>query len=810
MQRYYIHYIYILVFLFLAACSDSASIIEEKPEQRPEGAELTGIKAVIAGSSANMTRSSADEYNTDYVGRSTFINHDEMIITKFQRTTSHIQEYSYTNIFYKANSDLAWERTISDGYENKERIYWSDNASYHTFIGYSLPQDWKSKTGKWRTTSTTDGKPDVYHGQFDITTETTDDNNEIKYVDFTAIDGENGDFTLDQKTNQQIDLKGTRLKNEDLLLFYNTEQLADIGGLTTTLHYRHALASLRVIIDIREFAATDLTKDASTTISDLLVLNQPWKYKWIQSGSNTSEEDTDRPGWGVVNDMQPATESQAADPTVTIKAWQPRPQGEGTGSNKTFTLYSLIVPGEQTNFDMHYTVKYPDALDHSIIKSHTYGVHMDKILFKAGYCTTVRVSLNHRGEPINVGATFYNWDDVATPDKSNLQKVSTFLDTSTRADVTIAGDEKATIEDATWLYYEKDAEGNATESLKDIYGNDGTIEKPFTIKTARQLLSLCYEVNAPNTLNESKDSKGNPIRLDGSERSSLSFSGKYVKLEADLFLQPENTESKWTIEWPGIGTADKAFDGYFDGGNRIIKLLKGKPLFTNIGANAHIECLQLGDVIGLNNEGGCLAEVNYGIICGCQVFTNNNREIYRIWGCPNGHKMDNNTGYYCDYVVNTETKEKCNGPRPSSTSTDRYAGLICGVNNGTIFACKAQGDFNSAAQYTGGITGINNGSIVASIAIGKISSSYSGSGEKVFGGISAQNKTSTSVTTCFFDKDKMKDVTYVDLTVCGKSTTEMQKKTVVDALNTKIQNNSDNHFKTRNYTFHVGQYPRLH
>lgn len=749
MQRYYIHYIYILVFLFLAACSDSASIIEEKPEQRPEGAELTGIKAVIAGSSANMTRSSADEYNTDYVGRSTFINHDEMIITKFQRTTSHIQEYSYTNIFYKANSDLAWERTISDGYENKERIYWSDNASYHTFIGYSLPQAWKNdngilKSNKWtKTTGTT--SPDIYHGQFDR----SGTNNE--YVDFTAIDGENGDFTLDQKTNQQIDLKGTRLKNEDLLLFYNTEQLADIGGLTTTLHYRHALASLRVIIDIREFAATDQTKDASTTISDLLVLNQPWKYKWIQYGSNTSEEYTDRPGWGVVNDMQPATESQAADPTVTIKAWQPRPEGEGTGSNKTFTFYSLIVPGEQTDFDMHYTVKYPNALDHSIIESHTYGVHMDEILFKAGYCTTVRVSLNHRGEPINVGATFYNWDDVATPDKSNLQKVSTFLDTSNRADVTIAGDEKATIEDATWLYY------NGDNILVDIYGNDGSESSPFTIKTARQFLSFAYEVNNG-----------------GDNGAGRSFNGKYVKLEADLFLQKDLKSTD--ISWPGIGTADKQFNGYFDGGNRIIKLLKGKPLFTNIGANAHIETLQLEDVIGDINGGGCLAEVNNGTLCGCHVYAKNNKEIN---------------------LSSTST----------SASSETYSGFICGVNNGTIFACKTQGDFKSAAQYTGGITGKNEGTIVASIAIGNISSNYS---TPIYGGISAQNGTSSSVTTCFFDKDKMKGVTAGDMDTCGKTTTEMQKEGVVNALNEEIQKSSGEHFKTRNYTFHVGQYPRVH
>lgn len=771
MQRYYIHYIYILVFLFLAACSDSASIIEEKPEQRPEGAELTGIKAVIAGSSASMTRSSADEYNTDYVGRSTFINHDEMIITKFQRTTSYIQEYSYTNIFYTANENLAWERTISDGYENKERIYWSDNASYHTFIGYSLPHAWKDtdgslKSNKWtKTTGTT--SPDIYHGQFDITTETTDDNNEIKYVDFTAIDGENGDFTLDQKTNQQIDLKGTRLKNEDLLLFYNTEQLADIGGLTTTLHYRHALASLRVIIDIREFAATDQTKDASTTISDLLVLKQPWKYKWTQSGSNTSEEDTDLPGWGVVNDMQPATESQAADPTVTIKAWQPRPEGEGTGSNKTFTFYSLIVPGAQTKaingtgFDMHYTVKYPDALDHSIIKSHTYGVHMDAILFKAGYCTTVRVSLNHRGEPINVGATFYNWDDVATPDKSNLQKVSTFLDTSNRTDITIAGDSKATVEDATWLYY------NGDNILVDIYGNVGSESSPFTIKTARQFLSFAYEVNNG-----------------GDNGAGRSFNGKYVKLEADLFLQKDLKSTD--ISWPGIGVGDgKSFDGYFDGGNRIIKLLKGKPLFGNIGANAHIETLQLEDAIGPINGGGCLAEVNNGTLCGCHVYAKNNTII------------------------------------TLNSGSSSYSGFICGANNGTIFACKTQGDFKSAAQYTGGITGNNTGAIVASIAICNIGSTFSG--DKVFGGISAQNGTSSSITCCRFDKSIIKDVTPVDVNdgeVLGLTTTEMQKEQIVIDLNNAINSWSEAkyssdadkraHFKLRNYTFHVGQYPRLH
>lgn len=778
MQRNYIHYIYIFILLILGSCSDTTTaLVEPNPEQNDGSIELTGIKAAVYGTTASSTRSSADEYNTDYVGRSTFVADDEMIITKFERTQAALTHYSYKNIFYKSNSDLAWARTKGDGsngYETADRIYWSDNASYHTFIGYSLPQDWKNeartdRANKWTKTSLTD----VFHGQFSKSSD--------NYVDFTvngtftSANNFTGDFEKEAKTNLIVDKKGTRLKNEDLLLFYNTEQLADIGGMTTTLYYRHALASLRVIIDIREFAVSDGSQDAKTTIKDLLVLNQPWKYKWTQTGTNSNENDTD-PGWGVIND------TQTGDGLVTIKAWQPRPQGEGTGSNKTFTFYSLIVPGKQTDFNMHYTVTYPKALKPSEMENHTYRVHMDEILFKAGYCTTVRVSLNHRGEPINIGAMYYNWDDVSTPDKSNLQKVSTFLDTYNRTNVTIAGDELATIEDATWLYYEKDGQGNATTILKDIYGHDGTKESPFTIKTARQLLSFAYEVNATKTL---KEDKTNNTRVEDSDRQSQSFAGKYVKLEADLFLQKDLKSSD--INWPGIGTADKQFNGYFDGGNRIIKLLKGKPLFTNIGANAHIETLQLEDVIGDINGGGCLAEVNNGTLCGCHVYAKNNTII------------------------------------TLNSGSSSYSGFICGVNNGTIFACKTQGDFKSTAQYTGGITGKNEGTIVASIAIGKISSSYSGSGEKVFGGISAQKGTSSSITCCRFDKSIMKDVTPVDVNggeVLGLTTTEMQKEQIVTDLNNAIiswsetQYSSDadkiTHFKLRNYTFHVGQYPRVH
>lgn len=772
-MRYTLLYIYALILLVLVSCKeDTSSIIETEQENEYV---LTGINATIIGgdglSSSTKTRAEEDpnpadksdrwSYSNDYIGRREFVDDEKIVLTSFKRTSNTREEYSYTDVLYTAISS-AWNRldnvykNSEEKYEDKERIYWSDNASPHTCIGFCTPLSWVEETKvegrtskvifkqeKWKKNVTTENGSDIYEGAFTLTEETLENGGTRQIVDFTAR--EEDKENISSSNTNKIDRKGYKLQNEDLLLYHNLEQQADIGGMTATLGFRHALASLRVIIDIREFAATQ--KDKDTKISDLELPRQHYKYKWTQENvqytlyQGTTNEKTEDIGWGVQR-IENDTE------TATIKTWQPRPEGEGSGEDKTFTFYSLIVPGIQQALSMQYTVEYADALTNER-KKHTYEANLNitegGIKFIPGYTTTVRVSLNHKGEPIYIGAEFIDWENVETPDQSELQKVSTFLDTSDLTKVTKAGDVNATKEDATWLYIE-----NST--LKDIYGHVGTKADPFIIKTARQFLSFAKEVNNGRT-----------------------FENQYVKLEADLFLQKDLKSSD--INWPGIGTADKPFDGYFDGGNRIIKLLKGKPLFGNIEEKAHIETLQLEDVIGDINGGGCLAEVNNGTLCGCHVYAKNNKEI---------------------------------NLSSTSASSETYSGFICGVNNGTIFACKTQGDFKSAAQYTGGITGKNDGTIVASIAIGKISSSYSGSGEKVFGGISAQNKTSTSVTTCFFDKDKMKGVTAGDMDTCGKTTTEMQKEGVVNALNEEIQKSSDEHFKTRNYTFHVGQYPRVH
>jgi len=80
------------------------------------------------------------------------------------------------------------------------------------------------------------------------------------------------------------------------------------------------------------------------------------------------------------------------------------------------------------------------------------------------------------------------------------KKNSTFMPDLERASVTIVGDAKATIDDATWLYNTGEKDANNNDIIKDIYGHDGsTKEQAYQISTAYQLLSFAYEVKNGRT-----------------------------------------------------------------------------------------------------------------------------------------------------------------------------------------------------------------------------------------------------------------------------------------------------------------------
>lgn len=612
--------------------------------------ELRSIDAVI---STTQTRAYTPTPNNDYIGRKLFASGDRMVLAKMQRTSKPLVGFSYAGVNY-GYSGSAWDRTVdgsgmpTDG--NPERIFWSDNGSPHTFIGYAIPQSWGTATevqtnGKWVNTA------DIYSGQF---TFTEDPETHRNIVDFSSIPADIKDIKdKDNKVIGRIDSTGTRLKNEDLLLTHDTKMFADPGGLTTTLHYKHALASLRVIIDIQGFAPSTYSEDVKTRVDNLVVLNQPYKYTWhnaITDAKYIMGDGTEIPGWGVANS------TTDADGTVDIKAWQPRPDGEGSGQAKVFTFYSLIVPGKQTNFSIKYKVHYPKYLNPAEIQDKDYQAQLldannqpVTINFLPGYTTTIRVSLNHEGEPVYIGAEYIDWENVETPDRSDLQKLAIFLDTDKRADVTIADDSKATKDDATWLYKDN---GNVV----DIYGNDGTAAKPYTIKTARQLLSFAYEV-----------------------KSGRNFANQHVKLDSDIYLQKDlkTEDSTWpSITWPGIGDAMHKFNGYFDGGFRHVNYLYGAPFFNTIGEDGIVDHIFITNAIEIKGSGS-IAEKNEGIICGSHVEGK---------------------------VVETKSTE--------------YCGSIVGVNTGVLVACTHIGDIEGNSNILGALLGQNDGIMVTCYNVG--------------------------------------------------------------------------------------------
>lgn len=615
--------------------------------------ELKSIDAVI---STSVTRATA---NNDYIGRDVFVAGDGMVLTKMQRTQKPLVGFSYAGVNY-LYSGSAWDRLVGgDGMPTDgqpDRIYWSDNASPHTFIGYGIPQAWGTPeqvqtNGKWVNTA------DIYSGQFSYT---EDPETHKKIVDFSAISTEMEDI-LDsnkQPTGQKIDKKGTKLKKEDLLLTHSTTMHADPGGLTTTLHYRHALASLRVIIDIQGFTPSTYAEDVRTTIDNLVVLNQPYKYTWhnaITDAAYQMTDGTEIPGWGVANS------TQTGDGTVDIKAWQPRPQGEGNGQAKVFTFYSLIVPGKQTGFSIKYQVHYPKYLNPAEIQNKDYQAELKDangqdvtIDFLPGYTTTIRVSLNHEGEPVYIGAEYIDWEDYDTPDRSDLQKISIFLDTDQRADVTIANDAKATKDDATWLY--KDENGKVV----DIYGNDGTSTKPYLIKTARQFLSFAYEVQSGRT-----------------------FNMQYIKLDSDIYLQKDlNSED---ISWPGIGDETHPFEGFFYGDDRKILRLKGKPLFGCIGETAVIDKINFDKVLGVTGS-GVIAQKNNGLICGCY-----------LEGDVTG---TNSSSSYTGSIVGENNSFIIACAHVGKVSGYGTVGGLVGFNNGTVMASYHAGEIKGLGGTT--------------------------------------------------------------------------------------------------------------
>lgn len=613
--------------LFLSCADD-----HESNTVSNKAVELTGIETVIGDGEKAVSRADAGngttvkKRTTGYIGREIFVANDQMTITKFQRTEAAMTSYSYKDISFNSNENGAWTRTTTD----PDRIYWTDNSNPHTFIGYSCPQAWNTDiANKWKSQVENDNT--TYYGYL-----SHDANNIVDFSDSLNIVG------------------------EDLLLTYDTDMQAEPGGSVALLHYKHALASVRVVVNIQNFAADDKSEDAKTLVSDLQILSQPWRYKWAQipvDGVNG----INHPGWGVQKLDPLASETQS----VTIKTWLRDPQGNGNNRNKTFTFRSLIVPGKQATFPMKFKVTYPDAKNPEATVDKVYKAQLANVYFEPGKTTTINISLNHANEEITIGAEYIDWENEESPNQSNLSKYSTYLSTTARTDVTIAGDANATIEDATWLYK------NSSDQIVDIFGNDGTETRPYIIKTALQFLSFAYEVN-----------------------NGRSFEDQYVKLDASLVLQPETEPesddkalSSWAkTNWIGIGDGSHPFNGTFIGTTRYVRYLQGAPLFGAIGAKGKVCGLTLENVISVTSD-GMIAGQNAGTICAC---------------IANIHNKANFTSAFSGLCgTNTGSIVACGTIGPDNAKAANAG--ICGTNSGSIIACY------SGIKSAAGVAATNSG-----------------------------------------------------------------------------------------------------
>ena len=627
---------YIICALSLVACGDDGDLVLPNTQ---DVVPLAGIDAEVY-SGASTRAPALDKDN--HVGRSVFVNADQMVLTSIKRTQNPVTKFSYKGIVYdylveEGQTSGSWNRDENKGCTEADpntvplRIYWSDAASAHTYIGYSLPQP--TNTFSW---TETDG---TYTGKLRSANSTT---------------GETPATFIDHTTNEKI-------IQDDLLLTYDNAKLAEPGGSVAKIYFYHALANVRVIVNISGFSASDQHDDVKSNVHDMVLKEMPIEYQWNQTSagvtalSNSTKMDT--------------------------HMWIPSKDGTGTGVGKQFTFYALAVPRKGVTQAISFKVTYPNPMkpDKELL-TNTYTTSISGIEYRAGFCTTINITLNHQNEDITVGAEYMDWQYVETPDQSELKKNSTMLTSEMldRSNYTLFGDVKANADDATWLYIDE-----SSRKIVDIYGNDGSSTNPFVIATAQQLVAFANEVKGTGRSAVTyKNLAGTETTL--AAGASFDFSDYYVKLDADIVLQPELMPTD-TVTWCGIGDDAHAFNGKFLGGKRTIRSLYGSPFFYKLGSTAVVEQLNIMDVIEVDGR-GTIANESYGLIAA--VFAN--------------------------------------GPIRQTEPADKaiYSGSLVGTvaTGGAVISCAHFGDVEAWAVgegVIGGLVGYNQGFLLACYHSGK-------------------------------------------------------------------------------------------
>lgn len=577
------------------ACSGDIEWPNGKPTDEP--LLLTGILPAMAGSSATKADAQAEQKPDEiYVGRERFKVDDEVFFTRIQRTAQPLDKFSYTDQTWKLAD--SWTHLPATTGGEPQKIYWSDGHSAHTFVGYGLPQQATGKTFDWKRKKI-EGASDIFYGSI----------------------GEKG-------ATDQLVFTEDLLQTEDLVLAHDLALIPEKTTGIANVPFYHALAQVRVIVDLVGFSASEEAWDNGSRVSEMVLKQMPMGYRWLQDSR-------------AVQDVAEGDEGTHTQRDVQL--WAPFPEGVNTGMSRQFYFYGLAVPGKRTDLPFRFKVRYPDPTknDNTIMKEEYYQTKAT-ITFIGGKCTTVKISLNHESEDMTVSAIYVDWGYEDMPNQIALHKKSTFLQTVDLNTVTTHRDTHAEVADYTWLH--KTAEGNVV----DEEGNDGSSEqKAYYITSTQQLLSFAKEVN-----------------------QGYNFASKHVRLDASLTLQPTAAGAA-TLRWMGIGTATNPFRGTLHGGGRTLARLMGQPLFNNLSAEARVEHLTLKDAEGVEGQ-GLLADSNGGTIVACRV---QNKVELRGTGAV-GSLVGTNSG----------TIVACSHDSDTRAANATAVGGLVGTNTGRIVA----------------------------------------------------------------------------------------------------------------------------
>lgn len=594
--------------LAAVACTGEMEWPNGQPTDEP--LQLEGVVPTMAGASATKADAQTAKPDEIYVGREKFVLNDAVFFTKIRRTAQPLDKFSYTDQTWKLGD--SWTHLPAEGEAKAEKIYWSDGHSAHTFVGYGLPQQAEGKTFDWER-KTESG--DIFYGS-------------IGEKDATATDP----LVFTEKL----------LQEEDLVLAHSEDLIPEKTTGIANVPFYHALAQVRVIVDLVGFSASEEAWDNGTRVSEMVLKQMPMGYRWLQDSR-------------AVEDVVESDEG--AHTQRNVQLWTPFEEGVNTGMSRQFHFYGLAVPGKRIALPFRFRVKYPDPTKKDAMKEEFYSTTAD-ITFIGGKCTTIRISLNHESEDMTVSAIYVDWGYADMPDQIALHKKSTFLQTTDFTTVTTHKETHSEESDYTWLH--TTADGNVVD---DKY-HEGTSEADaYCITSTQQLLSFAKEVN-----------------------QGYDFKDKHVRLDASLTLQPTAAGAA-TMTWMGIGTEANPFRGTLHGGGRTVSRLNGAPLFNNLPTEARVEHLTLKDAVGVNGR-GLLAHSNSGAIVACRV--------------QNGVALQGTDAVGSLVGTNTGTIVACSHDGDTRAANATTVGGLVGANNGgKIIASFQAGAVTGGTQRYG-------------------------------------------------------------------------------------------------------------